>query len=135
MSVLIKFRLHEVAYMADIKKAFLQISLSERDCDAVRFLWFTGPPTEEKDERLQVLRMTRVVFGASPSPFLLAAMKQYESEHSQVAETISNSFYVDDSIASASEVSELWGVGHPFTKIHTCSRHNVLCCGCHDVGL
>lgn len=29
MSVLIKFRLHEVAYMADIKKAFLQISLSE----------------------------------------------------------------------------------------------------------
>lgn len=31
MSVLIKFRLHEVAYMADIKKAFLQTSLSERD--------------------------------------------------------------------------------------------------------
>ncbi|KAL7824556.1 hypothetical protein SRHO_G00098450 [Serrasalmus rhombeus] len=34
MSVLIKFRLHEVAYMADIKKAFLQISLTERDRDA-----------------------------------------------------------------------------------------------------
>ena len=73
MSVLIKFRLHEIAYMADIKKAFLQISLSERDRDAVRFLWFTGPPTEEKDEKLRILRMTRVVFGASLSPFLLAA--------------------------------------------------------------
>lgn len=70
---MIKFRLHEIAYMADIKKAFLQISLSERDRDAVRFLWFTGPPTEEKDEKLRMLRMTRAVFGASSSPFLLAA--------------------------------------------------------------
>ena len=45
MSILIKFRLHEIAYMADIKKPFLQISLSEIDQDAVRFQWFPGPPT------------------------------------------------------------------------------------------
>lgn len=111
MSILIKFRLHEIAYMADIKKAFLQISLSERDRDAVRFLWFTGPPTEEKDVTLRLLRMTRVVFGASSSPFLLAAtirkhLRQYELEHPQVVEALSSSLYVDDFISSASGVTE-----------------------------
>lgn len=115
MSVLIKFRLHEVAYMADIKKAFLQISLTERDRDAVRFLWFTGPPTPEKETSLRMLRMTRVVFGASSSPFLLAAtirkhLRQYEAEHPKVVEIISSSLYVDDFISSSSEVTEAYTV-------------------------
>ena len=62
---------------------------SQKDQDAVRFLWFTGPPTEEKDMKLHMLRMLRVVFGASLSPFLLAAtirkhLRQYELEHPQV---------------------------------------------------
>lgn len=91
MSVLIRFRLHEIAYIADIKKAFL------RDRDAVRFLWFIGPPTEEKDEKLRMLRMTRVVFGASSRPFLLAAtirkhFRQYEQEHPKEVETSANHF-------------------------------------------
>lgn len=64
MSILIRFRLHEVAYMADIKKAFLQISLSERDRDTVTFLWFHSPPTEDENKKLHVLRMTKVVFGS-----------------------------------------------------------------------
>lgn len=122
MSILIKFRLHEIAYMADIKKAFLQISLSERDRDAVRFLWFIGPPTEEKDVMLRMLRMMRVVFGASSSPFLLAAtirkhLRQYELEHPQVVEVLSSSLYVDDFISSASEVTEAHTVTTTARKI------------------
>ncbi|XP_038162876.1 uncharacterized protein LOC119797746 [Cyprinodon tularosa] len=112
MSVLIKFRLHEIAYMADIKKAFLQISLSEVDRDSVRFLWFTGPPTEDN---LRVLRMTRVVFGASSSPFLLAAtirkhLRQYEGKHPEVIDIVRSSLYVDDFISSAKEVAEAQAV-------------------------
>lgn len=38
LSILIKFRLNEIAFTADIKKAFLQISLAEKDRDAVSFL-------------------------------------------------------------------------------------------------
>lgn len=66
MNVLLKFRLHHIAYMADIKKTFLQISLSDRDQDAVRFLWFTGPPTDETDDHLLVLRMMSGVWSFKP---------------------------------------------------------------------
>ena len=116
LSVLIKFRKHEIAFMADIKKAFLQISLVESDRDAVRFLWCTAPPSGGEEEgELRVLRMTRVVFGASPSPFLLAAtirkhLKQYETEQPQVVETLRESLYVDDFIASSKDVEEAYHV-------------------------
>lgn len=84
LSILIKFRLHAIAFTADIKKAFLLTCLSEKDRDEVRFLWLAAPLHEDRGEMLRVLRMTRVVFGVSPSPFLLAAtvrkhLKKYET--------------------------------------------------------
>ena len=36
---LIRFRLHNVAVVADIEKAFLNIKIQEDDRDALRFLW------------------------------------------------------------------------------------------------
>jgi len=109
----------------------LQISLSERDWDTVRFLWFTGPPTEEKDVTLRMLRMTRVVFGASSSPFLLAAtirkhLRQYEHEHPRVIEVLSSSLYVDDFISSANEVTEAHTVYDDSQEHYVCCRHGAL---------
>lgn len=71
----------------------------ESDRDAVRFLWLTGPPSGEKEGELRVLRMTRVVFGASPSPFLLAAtirkhLRRYEIEQPHVVETLREAYHV-----------------------------------------
>ncbi|XP_044027348.1 uncharacterized protein LOC122864200 isoform X1 [Siniperca chuatsi] len=54
LDVLIQFRLHEIAFTADITKAFLQISLSEKDKDAVRFLWLHGPPTKDCKNEVRV---------------------------------------------------------------------------------
>ncbi|XP_024119392.1 uncharacterized protein LOC112140627 [Oryzias melastigma] len=111
LDVLIKFRLHEIAFTADITKAFLQISLAERDKDAVRFLWFLGNRTEDLENGVRVLRMNRVVFGVSPSLFLLAAtirkhLKRFETEQPKVAETLRDSLYVDDFISSSPCVGE-----------------------------
>lgn len=52
LDVLIKFRLHQIAFTADITKAFLQIALKERDKDAVRFFWLHGPPTKDCEDEL-----------------------------------------------------------------------------------
>ena len=104
--MLIKFRLNQIAFTADITKAFLQIELAERDKDAVRFLWLHGPPTEDCKNELRIMRMNRVVFGVSPSPFLLAAMirnhiKQYETEQPRAVEALRESLYVDHFISSS----------------------------------
>ncbi|CAI5682672.1 unnamed protein product [Oreochromis niloticus] len=113
LSVLLRFREHEIAFLADIKQAFLQIRLAERDRDAVRFLWFSGAPRGEVNDHLRILRMTRVVFGVTPSPFLLAAtiqrhLKQYETSQPQVVNTIRESLYVDDFISSTRTVEEAY---------------------------
>lgn len=40
VQILLRFRTHPVAVIADIEKAFLQIAIREDDRDAFRFLWF-----------------------------------------------------------------------------------------------
>jgi hypothetical protein len=41
-AVLLKFRLHQVGVMADIKRAFLQVSLGKEDRDFLSFLWINA---------------------------------------------------------------------------------------------
>ncbi|RXN35457.1 pao retrotransposon peptidase [Labeo rohita] len=107
LSTLINFRLHAIAFTADIKKAFLQISLAEKDRDAVRFLWLAAPLHENRGEKPRVLQMMRVVFGVSPSPFLLAAtvrkhLKKYETQLPEVVKIIKES--------SASDVEKAFSI-------------------------
>ena len=40
MAVLLRFRLKKVAFIGDIEKAFLQVSVRPQDRDAIRFLWW-----------------------------------------------------------------------------------------------
>ena len=106
LSILIKFRQHRVAMMADITKAFLQIGLNERDRDVLRFLWFKERPAPFEDLKLAIMRMTRVPFGATASPFLLAAtirhhLKKYEEKYSEEVKVLDECLYVDDLITGA----------------------------------
>ena len=45
--VLVRFRCHKTALVVDLEKDFLMISVAEDDCDALRFLWFDDPFSEE----------------------------------------------------------------------------------------
>jgi hypothetical protein len=69
LSVLLRFRLHKIAWIADIEKAFLNIALQPEDAEAIRFLWPREP--ENPCSELTALKWMRVPFGLSPSPFLL----------------------------------------------------------------
>ena len=100
LDALIKFRLHQIAFTADITKAFLQIALAEKDKDAVRFLWLHGPPHKNCEDELRIMRMSRVVFGVSPSPFLVAATVRKHRDF----------LYIDDFISSSSDVDEAFSV-------------------------
>jgi hypothetical protein len=62
--------MNRYAWIADIKKAFLNIALQPTD-EAIRFLWSTEP--SKIGSPLIVLKWKRVPFGLSSSPFLLRA--------------------------------------------------------------
>ncbi|XP_035225177.1 uncharacterized protein LOC118197744 [Stegodyphus dumicola] len=67
-SILHRFRMNRIGVSADIRKAFLQISLNPKDKDYLRFLWY------RTDGKLKYYRHCRVVFGVTSSPFLLVSV-------------------------------------------------------------
>ncbi|GBN14932.1 hypothetical protein AVEN_249823-1 [Araneus ventricosus] len=70
-SILHRFRMNRIGVSADIRKAFLQISLYLKDKDYLRLLWYGT------DGKLKYYRHCRVVFGVTSSPFLLVSVIQY----------------------------------------------------------
>ena len=97
--VIIRWRIHLVAFICDIQKAFLQINVAEKDRDVLRFLWFDDPFTE--NPKIVSYRFTRVVFGLNCSPFLLNGtlrhhLMKYSESHKAEIEKILRCLYVDD---------------------------------------
>ena len=71
-NMLIQFRHHRVALVADIEKAFLMVSVAEEDRDMLRFLWMKDPL--KVDSEIIQFRFTRIAFGLRPSPAILGAV-------------------------------------------------------------
>ena len=97
LEILLRFQSYPIALVADIEKAFLMISVTPKDRDVLRFLWIDDPSSSEP--RIVTLRFTRVVFGVSPSPFLLNAtikchVEKYLSSHPELVKTLMQSIYV-----------------------------------------
>ncbi|CAG7837087.1 unnamed protein product [Allacma fusca] len=106
--IIIRFREKKVGVVADIAKAFLQLSLAIKDRDFLRFLWWE----DYAKKTIVVLRHRRVVFGVSSSPFLLGAVIQFHLNHAPeqlkpAAEVLKKAFYVDNVAVSVQNEEEL----------------------------
>ena len=104
--VLTKVREYPVGLIADIEKAFHQISVNPADHNKLRFLWFENIEGE-KPEIVQY-RFCRLVLGLTSSPAILNEtvqhhLSQYKQSEPQVAELLANSLYVDDFSGGASD--------------------------------
>ncbi|XP_064462022.1 uncharacterized protein LOC135372307 [Ornithodoros turicata] len=99
--LLLVFRCSTVVLTADIRKAYLQISsIRTDDRDLLRFLWVQDVAAHESPQ-IEEWRMTRVPFGATSSPFLLAATLQHHlasvaSRYPMTVPRLCTGFYVDD---------------------------------------
>ena len=105
--ILLRFRVNRVALVADIEKAFSNISTAPEDRDYLRFLWMNDINNESP--QIVAYCFTRVVLCVTCSPFLLnATLQQLISSHnvvdSEFAEKMLRSLYEDD-FASGPETS------------------------------
>ncbi|GFV91507.1 putative gag-pol polyprotein [Trichonephila clavipes] len=82
-AILARFRLKPIGVISDIRRAFLQISLHEKDRDFVRFLWY------DNEGNIRTYRHARVAFGVTSSPFLLMAVINYHLLKESVKERYS----------------------------------------------
>lgn len=104
--VLLRFRVHRIAIIADIEKAFLMISVAKKDRDVMRFWWYKNMHADQLE--LMELRFARVVFGVSSSPFLLNAtirhhLERYEAAQPDLIKKLLRSLYVDDLTSGAED--------------------------------
>ena len=109
--VLIRFRLNHVALIGDIEKAFLNVEISRKDRDSLRFLWFEDP--SKLDSHMIVYRFCRVVFGLNASPFLLnATLRHHFFKYNAIDEPfvrkMLESFYVDDLVSGESTTDKAY---------------------------
>ena len=108
--MLLKFRVNEYAYSADISKAFLRVGLQECDRDFTRFLWYED--LTRLNQLPETYRFKTVLFGATCSPFLLQATIDTHLKNSDnVYKTLLNeNFYVDNFQGTANDQTVLFDV-------------------------
>ena len=83
------------------------VSVKEEDRDSLRFLWVENP--NEDSPEILTLRFTRVVFGASSSPFFLNAtinhhMERYRQLDPIFVDRFLSSIYVDDLVSGSKDL-------------------------------
>jgi len=95
--ILLRNRMRKYYVTGDIQKTFLQIRVYEQDGDAQRVLWYD----DLIQRNIKEYRFTRVIFGATSSPYILGATLQkhiqgYKEEFTATAKSLLEDTYVDD---------------------------------------
>jgi hypothetical protein len=109
LGVLLRFRLHQVAIMADVEAMFHQVRVARADQDVLRFLWWPGG---DLSKRPSSYRMTVHLFGGTWSPScctyaLHRTVTDQGQQYSLEAQrTVLRNFYVDDCLKSVATEKE-----------------------------
>ncbi|VDO98226.1 unnamed protein product [Heligmosomoides polygyrus] len=110
LHMLLRFRVGQVALIADVEKAFLQVHLHEQDRNAVRWLWVKDLSRPAIGSNIVEYRFTRVPFGLKCSPFLLGGTIKHHlnsvRHDKELAQEILDNVYVDNVILTASSADE-----------------------------
>lgn len=106
VTILLNFRLFQVAILSDIKQMYRQIKLIPEHRRFQRILWRFSP-----QDKLETYELTTVSFGVTASPYLaLRVIKQLAADEASsfpvASEFIKDSMYVDDICGSVKNVKE-----------------------------
>ena len=95
LNVLLRFRQHQFAIMADVEAMYYQVRVESDDRDVLRFLWY------DCDGNVVQYRMTSHVFGgiwcACVATYALRhTIKDFPECDKLIVDTVMKAFYVDD---------------------------------------
>ncbi|EFP02063.1 hypothetical protein CRE_14359 [Caenorhabditis remanei] len=109
MGILIRSRLSKYLMISDIEKAFHQVRLQKQCRDVTRFLWLEDPELDATPDNIVTYRFTRLPFGVTSSPFLLAmTILQYlEFDPDPINARIIENLYVDNVLLTTNDPVEL----------------------------
>ncbi|XP_052747141.1 uncharacterized protein LOC128199875 [Bicyclus anynana] len=94
--ILLRFREHNIVFMADVRQMYRQISIASEHRDYQRIFWKASP-----NESIKEYRLNTVTYGVASSPFLacrsLQQLAEDEGDSYPIAkQIISSDVYVDD---------------------------------------
>ena len=105
LSLMLKFCKHKFGSTSDIEKAFLQLQIKEAHRDVMRFYFPVN--ITDPSSKMKIFRYRVVMFGASCSPFLLAAVIQVHLEQHVkdkiIREALENIFFDNLIVSNPSE--------------------------------
>jgi hypothetical protein len=111
-AILLRFRLSPRAIVGDIRQAFLQLQLEEKDRDLTRFFWYRIRRDSEGyykiTDEVICYRFTRLPFGLTCSPFLLSsAVTELATKHGDdfpmAGRVVDRNTFMDDFAAGAED--------------------------------
>ncbi|XP_049867240.1 uncharacterized protein LOC126367655 [Pectinophora gossypiella] len=118
-SILMRWRMKPICFVADIQKMYRQILVTKEDVDYQRLLWKNDNREEAKEYRL-----LRVTFGTSSAPYLavktlmqLAEDEGNEKGYSRIARVIKEDFFVDDCMSGCDTLEEAKEVSKELTRV------------------
>lgn len=100
-SVIMRFRVHNVAVNADIRKMYLMIYVNLEQRDKLRFFW-----EDEETHKTVTYRNKVLPFGLRCSPFLAIAtvhhhLQKYQEKYPNVVNELKENMYMDDLLTGA----------------------------------
>ncbi|PIC41315.1 hypothetical protein B9Z55_008776 [Caenorhabditis nigoni] len=98
LGILLRSRITRYLVIADIEKAFHQVRVQRGHRNATMFLWLKDPTKPPTPDNIITYRFTRLPFGITASPFLLAItiLLYMELNPHPINEKIKENLYVDN---------------------------------------
>lgn len=95
LSILLRFRQHNVVITGDIAKMYRQVNVAENQRDLQRIVW-----RNDENDKIKHYRLNTVTYGTGSAAFLaVRSLQQVAIENQQfpqISNVIINDFYVDD---------------------------------------
>lgn len=108
MTLLLKWRQYQYAFVADIEKMFRQINVNKCDQNYQKIVWRDDPTSP-----LQEYNLTTVTYGTKAAPFLammtlkqLAKDEKHNYQETNAAKVLDESMYMDDLLHGCHSIPE-----------------------------